>query len=874
MRNFLLILTLFTVFWMSCNNPVVEEKDISPPGNIFVTIDKDNPVDQIVNIFCTATDNVGIQEVQLWINSDHYQNMVDSEIPYSFALNTSENNENGEPFFEEGIIYNIQLKVVDVNGNVSFSEPPIQIEVDNSNSAPIQPNITEVSYSNGKNTIRWEKNTESDFKEYILKKRDISNSSTWITILQTTNQNTIYYEDYDIDPFNSVEYILRVNDIFGYSSISDVESSLIEGLPLPVDVIDINYSIEELTVSWEISTANDFKSYTILHSFFNEGPFDTIAEYFNKNIQSHAINFDISNGFTPIVENWFKVMVTDTFELSVIGNSLTNEIDPAPQPVSIDSVFYSTQNMLLYWDLSIENDVVAYELIKNGTEQYAFVNDFSTNYIYVESPDLSEPIYFDIITWDYWGQSTANNEGFEIINHAPITPEILNIQFDPSILEIKWNKNTEFDFEYYTVYHSNFPNIETANIIQELTNNMDTVLTLPTINYGFENENYFWVEVTDYWNKTSISSVSNLFEYQGYETPESINLYSPYFPQDGLFQLKWSQSDNEDFSHYTVMKANNIEMNNAVEVIKYGEGDQLGYTQTESQYFNMGINETDNYYQLLITDDYDMFASSNVVRIWLDESEWISINPGEFTYGSQDQSVDISYLYEVQKYPVTNVQYIKYLRENLENINLIDLDNNWIINGIFNHETEGFMPGEIRDYFYFENSQLSYDGNDFVVNSGFENHPITGVSWFGSFEYAEYENARLPNDQEWEKVARGNLGFNYPWSTNTEDDVINELNANFSGSNDPWDNLYKATTPVGYYNGMNGTLNSPSYYGVYDMAGNIREWTSTYNGSGFYFIKGGAFNMLVSSVEHKSWEHEELEPHISRYNLGIRCIRD
>ena len=125
MRKIQLISTLVVAFWVSCDNPVTEEQDITPPEIISVTKDKENPVYQIVNIYCTATDNMGIKEVQLWINSEHYQNMIDIEIPYSFALNTSENDENGNPIFEQGIIYNIQLKVIDLNGNASFSDPSI-----------------------------------------------------------------------------------------------------------------------------------------------------------------------------------------------------------------------------------------------------------------------------------------------------------------------------------------------------------------------------------------------------------------------------------------------------------------------------------------------------------------------------------------------------------------------------------------------------------------------------------------------------------------------------------------------------------------------------------------------------------------------------
>ena len=68
------------------------------------------------------------------------------------------------------------------------------------------------------------------------------------------------------------------------------------------------------------------------------------------------------------------------------------------------------------------------------------------------------------------------------------------------------------------------------------------------------------------------------------------------------------------------------------------------------------------------------------------------------------------------------------------------------------------------------------------------------------------------------KRSKKYLGFNYPWAINIENDDITETNANFSDSNDPWDNLYKATTPVGFYNGENGTVDSPSSFGAYPKA--------------------------------------------------------
>lgn len=259
---------------------------------------------------------------------------------------------------------------------------------------------------------------------------------------------------------------------------------------------------------------------------------------------------------------------------------------------------------------------------------------------------------------------------------------------------------------------------------------------------------------------------------------------------------------------------------------------------------------------------------------------WARVPAGAFLMGQHEHETLIAYDYEMMVTPVTNAQFARYLNEGLAK-GTVKIVGGWVVGHYAGdpfhggrHEKE-IPAGDWPHYpLGGPDSRLIFDGRAFAVKPGYEAHPVTLVTWFGAKAYCEFYGWRLPTEAEWEKAARGTDGRPYPWGAE-----IAANNANYYGSGDPYEaktGKLGDTTPVGFYSGKTfgsyATLDSPSPYGLYDMAGNVWQWTAdVYKGAHYRYLRGGS--RADYAYDLRVWTRNSAEPDYASPSVGCRCVR-
>jgi formylglycine-generating enzyme required for sulfatase activity len=234
-------------------------------------------------------------------------------------------------------------------------------------------------------------------------------------------------------------------------------------------------------------------------------------------------------------------------------------------------------------------------------------------------------------------------------------------------------------------------------------------------------------------------------------------------------------------------------------------------------------------------------------RLGGESNSMILIPAGEFLFGTNERLADEGPQHTVtldafyiDKYEVTNLQYKQFT------------------DATFRRPPDHFVN---RSY-----------------PSGKADHPVTFVSWKDAAAYCDWAEKRLPTDREWEKAARGTDGRTFPWG--------NEFSMHAANTPVRWADLQREgdTTPVGAFR------DGVSPYGVFDMSGNVWEWTASWYqaypgndhesenyGKKYRTLKGGSWwdcSFYKCGISAPVYNRSFFSPRVKNASFGFRCARD
>jgi len=184
----------------------------------------------------------------------------------------------------------------------------------------------------------------------------------------------------------------------------------------------------------------------------------------------------------------------------------------------------------------------------------------------------------------------------------------------------------------------------------------------------------------------------------------------------------------------------------------------------------------------------------------------------------------------IEPYEVTNAEAVEFLAD-------------------FGNECQGHPCIYVGE----PGSKIVDQGSGHEVEAGFEDHPVVQITFHGAAAYCEWVGRALCGDGAWIAACGGPSQATYPYGGSYDAATCNGADA----ENDD-------TVDVGSLPGCEG-----GYTGLFDMSGNVYEWTDACGG-GDCLIRGGSYDKPADDMSCDG-SHTMDGPGGHREDLGVRC---
>lgn len=261
---------------------------------------------------------------------------------------------------------------------------------------------------------------------------------------------------------------------------------------------------------------------------------------------------------------------------------------------------------------------------------------------------------------------------------------------------------------------------------------------------------------------------------------------------------------------------------------------------------------------------------------------------GKFTIGINDprsntgeypvRATEVKPFY-MDIYPVTVAQFWKYKIKKKNYRTSAEINGfSWVLSTLVSDLVKEKWSSESADPWWLAVKGAQWDrpeGPGSTAKTRLD-YPVVHVSYQDAKAYCQWAGKRLPLEEEWEFATRGQLqGLQYPWGDKFRRLRMNTWQGKFPDEDKGYDG-WKGLSPVDAYPPQNDN-------GMYDMLGNVWEWTNTryyervvdrklqdvryvLKGGSYMDTRDGSFNYVVRTSNRIGHM-----PKYTAHNVGFRC---